>query len=75
MSHAAVLKLIGNASEGNMSKMLSPGRSSDSYFWEMRTWSLKKVSFALGHESLFRANFWKGRAENAAPGLSHHCIQ
>lgn len=36
VSHAVVPKLIGNASEGNMSKMLSPGRNSDSYFWEMR---------------------------------------
>jgi len=45
LSHAAVPTLIGNAREGNMSKMLSPGRSSDSYFWETRIRSLKKVWF------------------------------
>lgn len=51
VSHSAVPKLMRNADEGNMSKMLSPGRSSDCYFLEMRTQSLKKgwVFFAHGH--------------------------
>jgi len=35
-----VPKLIGNASKRNVSVMLSPGRGSDSYFWEMRMQSL-----------------------------------
>lgn len=32
VSHAAVPKIMGNANEGNMSKMLSSVRSSDSFF-------------------------------------------
>lgn len=43
MSHAAVPRLIGNASKGNVSKTPSPGRISCSYFWEVRMQSLKKV--------------------------------
>lgn len=42
VSHAVVPRLIGNASKGNVSKILSPGRSSCSYFWEVRMQSLKK---------------------------------
>lgn len=36
------------ANEGSMSKMLSCVRSSDSFFWEMRTWRLKRVYLHLG---------------------------
>lgn len=32
VSHAAVLKIMGNANEGNVSKMLSSVRNSDSFF-------------------------------------------
>lgn len=42
MSHAVVPKLIGNASKRNVSVILSPGRSSDSYFCEMRMQSLRR---------------------------------
>lgn len=78
MSHAAVPKLIGNASKGNMSVMLSPGRSSDSYFWEMRTHSLKKVGFFflhLGIKACLGQTFGKAESSGAAPALSHHYIQ
>lgn len=51
VSHAAVPNIMGNASEGNMSKMLSCVRSSDSFFWEMGTWSLKRVYLHLGTET------------------------
>lgn len=47
LSHTALPELIGNASEEGMSKMLSAGRSSDSYFWKTSTWSLEK-RFGVG---------------------------
>lgn len=77
VSRAAVPKLMRNAGEGNMSKMLSPGRSSDCYFLEMRTQSLKKGwgFLHMGTKAYLGQTFGKAESWDAAPGLFHCYVQ